>query len=361
MKSLDTAKRGGAVALSLGLFALGLAAVPSAANAATESCASPTLHVHVDSQGVLTENQRNLLDAFVDRTNGNTPGGKYDHVEGLPNASNVAMCSGTGTDSDSSAWTATVSTTDPSVLEHTAAAGLYVTSADFYGVRTGPADTRSLPSYHIGQTFVIRTGISPNGAQEFGVNFGAKTDLPLFGDWNGDGDQAPGVYRPGNRTFYFASDQDGRTVVKSFVFGAAGDKPIVGDFDGDGIESVGLYRPSTSTFFLTNDNKTVVSSLRYGTGGDVPIVGDWDGDGTATIGVYRPSTATFYRPSAAPVRYGKPGDSPVVGDWDGNHTTTFGVVRGTTWYVARTGNATSYPAFTFGPKGAAWLALTVTK
>ena len=30
-----------------------------------------------------------------------------------------------------------------------------------------------------------------------------------------------------------------------YFFGAPGDVPFVGDFDGDGIDEVGLYRPSS--------------------------------------------------------------------------------------------------------------------
>jgi hypothetical protein len=366
VKTLNNAKRGGAVVLTLGLFALGLAAVPGSAAAAADPCASPTKSVTYSGATASTHGT----------VSGDTSVGSItvtDNDNSIQTASwpvvdsSYYYCKATGTSylksngSSTGSWSvqndgsrfAQSYDTDPGEFVN----NITVT----YAIGTAPVAPRiSLPAYRSGQTFTIRDGIAPSGGSFGGVSFGTATDLPVFGDWNGDGDQSPGVYRPSTRTFYLASDRDGKTVTSSFVFGAAGDKPVAGDFDGDGIETVGVYRPSTSTFYLTNNNRTVFRTVRYGTKGDKPLVGDWNGAGSATFGVYRPSNATFYRFGSDPVRFGRTGDLPVVGDWDANGTTTVGVVRGTTWHVSEN-NRTSEPAFTFGPRGAAWLALTVAQ
>jgi hypothetical protein len=236
----------------------------------------------------------------------------------------------------------------------TNSAGNSVESAPSNSV-TPTSSVVSVPTYHSGRTFVIRTGITQDELT-FNVSFGIAGDLPLWGDWNGDGSQSPGVYRPSNRTFYLTTD-DGHTVFKTVVLGTFKDLPISGDFNGDGTDSVGVYRPSTSTFFLTDNNTTVFTSKRYGTAGDKPIVGDWDGSGFSQIGVYRSSNANFYLRGLGSYHFGRSGDAPVVGDWDGDGVTNIGVVRGTTWYVAKPTNVGSEAPFTFGVSGASYLSL----
>src|SRR5262245_39928111 len=62
-----------------------------------------------------------------------------------------------------------------------------------------------------------------------------------------------GVYRPSTSTFLLhRSPDDSKTVGDSIVavpFGAQGDMPLAGDWHGNGIASVGVYRPGNSTFY----------------------------------------------------------------------------------------------------------------
>ncbi len=97
-------------------------------------------------------------------------------------------------------------------------------------------------------------------------------------------------------TFYLRNSNSGGPSIGGFGFGQPGDVPIAGDWDGNGTTTIGVYRPSTATFYLRNTNSsgTSIGGFGFGSPGDIPITGDWDGNGTTTIGVYRPSTATFY-------------------------------------------------------------------
>ena len=70
---------------------------------------------------------------------------------------------------------------------------------------------------------------------------------------------------------------------------------MVGDWDGDGDDTIGIYRPSNGQFLLRNSNSagSENASFYLGNRGDIGIAGDWDGDGDDdgidTIGIYRSS------------------------------------------------------------------------
>ena len=54
--------------------------------------------------------------------------------------------------------------------------------------------------------------------------------------------------------FYLKNGNTMGTPDISASFGAPGDIPLAGDWDGNGTVTMGLYRPSNSTFFLRNAN-----------------------------------------------------------------------------------------------------------
>src|SRR5438067_680801 len=133
-----------------------------------------------------------------------------------------------------------------------------------------------------------------------------------------------GIYRPSKATFYLHTSNKPGDPEIAVLFGPPGDVPIAGDWDGDGATTIGLYRPKEAAFYLRNSNTPGAAdiTITYGTKGDIPIVGDWDGNGTVTIGVYRPGDSTFYlRNTNSPgtadyyVPLGMAGDLPVVGKW----------------------------------------------
>ena len=69
---------------------------------------------------------------------------------------------------------------------------------------------------------------------------------------------------------------------------ADGDLPVVGDFNGDGIDELGVYRDGT--WYIDTNNDRVLDAhdklFELGGPGDVPVVGDWNGDGIDEPGVY---------------------------------------------------------------------------
>ena len=167
-------------------------------------------------------------------------------------------------------------------------------------------DWDTLPSYPINV-----------GSADCDILFGPyPNNIPLAGDWDGDGDDDVGGFYPPNNNFYlYILDLTSSSVISypshpSVPFGINGDKPIIGDWDGDGDDDVGVHRgfdPDYSNnlvFYFDLDLSGGQSDLNpapLGNNGDIAVIGDWDGDGDDNIGGYRPSTSTFYTDSNKPV------------------------------------------------------------
>ncbi|MCZ7402396.1 MAG: right-handed parallel beta-helix repeat-containing protein [Candidatus Methanoperedens sp.] len=156
------------------------------------------------------------------------------------------------------------------------------------------------------------------GNADLAFAYGESGDIPVVGDWNGDGIDTIGVYRDG--VFYLRNNNSAGIADLAFAYGQSGDIPVVGDWNGDNITTGGVYR--NGVFYLRNNNSAGIADLAfaYGNPGDIPVVGDWNGDGIDTIGVYR--NGVFYlRNSNTAERddinfaYGQSGDIPVVGHW----------------------------------------------
>ena len=215
-----------------------------------------------------------------------------------------------------------------------------------------------------GNLFFLRNS-NTAGFPDVTVAFGAPGDIPVVGDWDGNGTTTMGLYRPSTSTFFLRNTNTAGfpDVTVSFGDGPGGDVPIVGDWNGDGTWTIGVYRPSTSTFYLRNANTVGFPdlSIPFGAPGDLPIVGDWDGNGTMTIGLFRPSGNFFFLRNSnsvgfpdTTVPFGAPGDVPLVGDWDGNGTTTLGLFRPSgNLFFLRNANTAGFPDITvsFGAPG----------
>jgi hypothetical protein len=87
-----------------------------------------------------------------------------------------------------------------------------------------------------------------------------------------------GVYRPADSTFYLRNTNAPGVADITVMYGAKGDVPLVGDWDGNGSVTVGVYRPADSTFYLRNTNAPGNADyyVQFGTPGDIPVVGHWE-------------------------------------------------------------------------------------
>ena len=209
----------------------------------------------------------------------------------------------------------------------------------------------------------------PDRAFAFG---GIPGDIPITGDWNGSGTSKVGVYRSSNGLFILDYDGDGQFTAADKVYNLgvgiqAGDVPVVGDWNGDGRTKIGIFRQGFFWILDTNGNGTfdpgTDSSFAFGgVAGDVPIVGDWNGSRTSKVGVFRGGflwildTNGNHALDAGDQVFpfgGIAGDVPVVGDWNGDGRTKVGVFRmGFFWVLDTNGNqvfdAGTDQAFAFG-------------
>src|ERR1700682_6396640 len=154
---------------------------------------------------------------------------------------------------------------------------------------------RLLPKFGIYRagTFGMRSTLT-TGFSELSVLFGLESDIPLMGDWDGNGTITIGVYRPSESTFYLRNTNGAGSPDIVVRFGSAESLPVVGDWDGDGKATIGTFDRSRAIFSLLNTNAAYGKPLvvPFGQAGDWPVTGDWDGDGKTTIGVFR--RGTFY-------------------------------------------------------------------
>jgi hypothetical protein len=98
--------------------------------------------------------------------------------------------------------------------------------------------------------------------------------------------------RLSSASWYLRNSNSGGAANITFNYGRPGDIPIVGDWDGNGTVTPGVVRKGT--WYLRNGNLGGVADVapfNYGRPGDIPIVGDWqgpwDGSRAATAGVAR--------------------------------------------------------------------------
>ena len=181
-------------------------------------------------------------------------------------------------------------------------------------------------------------------------SFGNPGDLPVTGNWSGNGVTNVGTFTPSTGSWRI--DSNGDSLLDCAVdtcgdsFGEAGDFPVTRELGDANGSIVGIFTPQSLTTdkrqrkiiergrwnFDVNGNSTfdgceVDECTTFRTLGELPVVGDWDGTGPERIGVFRPSTGMWYLDingngkmdsctvDACLGPFGQSGDLPVTGKW----------------------------------------------
>ncbi len=188
---------------------------------------------------------------------------------------------------------------------------------------------------------------------------GYSFDIPVIGDWNGQGEKKIGIYRQGAWFLDYNGngEWDGCAVDSCLpAFGGfPGDIPVVGDWNGDGKTKIGIFR--NGDWYLDKNGNGLwdgcgIDACLPAFGGfdvDKPIIGDWDGSGISRIGIYRQGSWYLdlngngeWDGCAIDACFGPYGgfdmDKPVVGDWKGDGIARIGIYRQGSWYLDLNGN-----------------------
>jgi hypothetical protein len=209
----------------------------------------------------------------------------------------------------------------------------------------GPYAAR--PAVLTGTTWQLRNSLS-SGSPSQTFDFGAAGDTPVMGDFSNSGVRTVGVVRNARHgtagatslTWYIRQIEGPGDPDLVIRYGEPGDIPVVGDWDGDGVHTIGVVRGNR--WMLKNSNRAGAPDydFTFGEPGDIPVVGDWNGAGRTWIGMVR-DNRWLLRSSLSS---GNPhldftfgGDGyPVTGDWNGNGVTGVGWFSSGTWAITNT-------------------------
>ncbi|MHC4218865.1 MAG: hypothetical protein ACYSU7_10475 [Planctomycetota bacterium] len=208
-------------------------------------------------------------------------------------------------------------------------------------------DPHHVGVYRGGDWYLDLNGNDDWDGKDTSFSFGLPTDVPVAGDWDGDGEDEAGIYRAGKWYLDLNGNGGWDGGDDTFRFGLPTDLPVVGDWDGDGTDNVGIVRGGK--WYLDMNGNAVWDgpdvSFRFGLATDVPVVGDWNGDDADDIGIRRKKTWYLdlngneqWDGGDGTFNFGTPNDIPVVGDWDGDGADNIGVFRSGTWYLDESGN-----------------------
>lgn len=214
-----------------------------------------------------------------------------------------------------------------------------VTPADFDGDgKTDIAVWRDEPSNPDRANFyLLRSSDATVSVQQFGRT---GDDPSILGDFNGDGKADLAVFRPGTgggqSYFFYRSVESPADSWHTVPWGIDGDVPVVGDYDGDGMTDIAVFRPSNGIWYVLQSGNASVRYAQWGLSSDILVPADYDGDGKTDLAVFRNGVWYVLNSFDGSVSYryfGTSTDLPVPADYDGDGKADLAVFRNGTWWL----------------------------
>jgi hypothetical protein len=183
--------------------------------------------------------------------------------------------------------------------------------------------------------------------------WGNEDSIPVVGDFDGDGktDLAYALRDLDQDQMEWYADPSGGGSNISGVWGLDTDEPAVADYDGDGKSDFAIYRPGSSEFYWVRSSDSAAGSVDLGSYSPVKVVSsDYDGDGKADPAVFTTDTAYWHvwqstTNSLVSTQWGASGDTPVQNDYDGDGKTDLAVwtplSSNSVWTIKRSSNGTT--------------------
>jgi hypothetical protein len=208
------------------------------------------------------------------------------------------------------------------------------------------------PSNH--EFWVLRSSEIATGGH-MSESMGLTGDFPVSADVDGDGKTDFVLWRPSDSTWTIKQSSDGST---SYFGWETGDKPAAGDFDGDGKSDIAVWRDSNKTFYSRNSSNGATSSFTFTQSSTEPVPADYDGDGKADYAIRESGTSNWvirYSGSntTSTISWQNASDKAVQNDYDGDGKCDIATWRDSngTWYIRPSANPTTTRTVAWGMSG----------